>query len=192
MHGVRNGVAMATGGLALGAGAYFGLITGAVPVDLGIGRRVRKLGPLTVDVDAPREVVFDVIAGPYAERTTRAMQQKVEVLERGQDMVLAAHHTPVRGGIKATTVETVRFQRPHRVDFRLVRGPVPHVRETFLLEERGGGTHLDYSGEMGTDLWDLGERWAAVVAPKWESVVETSFADIKSEAERRHSKGARS
>jgi hypothetical protein len=30
-------------------------------------------------------------------------------------------------------VETVRFTPPERVDFRLVRGPVPHVVETFLL-----------------------------------------------------------
>ena len=34
-------------------------------------------------------------------------------------MVLAAHRTPVRGRLVATTVETVRFTRPGRIDFRL-------------------------------------------------------------------------
>ena len=29
--------------------------------------------------------------------------------------------------------ETVRFERPHRVSFRLVKGPVPHVLERFEL-----------------------------------------------------------
>jgi hypothetical protein len=83
-----------------------------------------------------------VIAAPYAERTTRALRDKVQVLERGTEMVLAAHHTPLRGRLRATTVETVRFTRPQRVDFRLVRGPVPHVTETFHLDSDGHGTRI--------------------------------------------------
>lgn len=57
-----------------------------------------RLGPQPVDIAAPREAVFDVIAQPYLGRTTRAMREKVRVLERGSDMVLAAHFTPVAGG----------------------------------------------------------------------------------------------
>jgi hypothetical protein len=57
------------------------------------------------------------------------------------------------------TVETVRFTRPERVDFRLVRGPVPHVVESFMLSEHDAGTRLVYEGELGTDLWALGQRW---------------------------------
>lgn len=187
MHGLRNGAVATLGAVALGAGSYLGLVTGALPVDLGIGRRTRRLGPFTVDVDAPRELVFDVLTAPYAERPARALQEKVQVLERGQDMVLAAHYTPIRGRLRATTVETVRFTRPEHVDFRVVRGPVPHVVESFVLEQRGGRTRLSYSGELGTDLWALGERWGDLVAPKWESVVEASFAAVKVEAERRRS-----
>jgi len=59
----------------------------------------------------------------------------VEVRERGADLVLAAHDTPIGARLRATTVETVRFTPPERVDFRLVRGPVPQVEETFLLTE---------------------------------------------------------
>lgn len=168
-----------------GAGMYLGLVTGALPLDVGIGRRTRPLGPQVVDIAAPRELVFDVVAGPYAERTTRALQQKVQVLERGSDLVLAAHRTPIRGGLAATTVETVRFTRPERIDFRLVRGPVPHVVETFHLEERDGGTTLTYRGELGTDLWRLGERWGDVVARTWEATVAASLDAVKTEAERR-------
>jgi hypothetical protein len=50
-------------------------------------------------------------------------------------MVLAAHRTQVRDGLVATTVETVVFQRPSSVRFRLMRGPVPHVIERFELTE---------------------------------------------------------
>ena len=105
-------------------GGYLGLVTGAVPVDVGVGRRIRPLGPLTVDIAAPSKVVFDVLSEPYLGRQTRVVTEKITVLERGTDMVLAAHRTAVRGRLVATTVETVRFTSPERVDFRLTRGPV--------------------------------------------------------------------
>jgi hypothetical protein len=95
---------------------YAGLVTGAISVDLRVGRRSRPHGPLSVGVDAPRELVFDVIAEPYLGRQTRAVAEKIKVLERGADMVLAAHMTPVHPHLVARTVETVRFTRPERVD----------------------------------------------------------------------------
>jgi hypothetical protein len=169
-----------------GAGALAWVlgVRGAVTVDLGIGRRYRPLGPLRVEIAAPRELVFDVVSHPYLGRASRALREKVEVLERSEDLVLAAHHTPAYGLI-ATTVETVRFERPERVCFRLVRGPVPHVVETFELRESDAGTELVYEGELGTDLWVLGSPWGAAVARTWVATVEGSLSAVKAEAERR-------
>lgn len=164
--------------------AYTLLIRGALTLDLGMGRRVRPLGPIRVEVEADPETVFDVVSAPYLGRTPRAMQSKLEVLERGSDMVLAAHYTPV-GRMVATTVETVRFERPRRVSFRLLRGPVPHAVETYELSASGAGTTLEYSGELGADLWGLGEWWADRVAAPWERTVEASLQSIRSESERR-------
>lgn len=108
------------------AGGYLGLITAAVPVDVNIGRRHIRLGPRSVDIHAARDTVFDLLAEPYLGRRTRAMAEKIHILARGSDMVLAVHRTPVHGGrLVATTVETVRFTRPERVEFGLVRGPSP-------------------------------------------------------------------
>lgn len=168
---------------------YWLLVTGALTLDTGWGRRLRPLGPFSVDIRAPRETVFDVIAAPYLGRTPRALQGKLDVLERGSDLVLAAHRTPVRRGVVATTLETVRFERPERVDFRLVRGPVPHVVEHFMLHSRDGGTTLEYGGELGTDLWALGGWWGAQVAAKWEDAVRSSFSAVVAEAERRTQPG---
>ena len=89
--------------------------------------------------------------------------------------MLAAHYTPTYG-LTATTVEVVRFEPPERVYFRLVRGPVPHVVEQFVLHEVADGTELEYSGELGTDLWALGQAWGAAVARTWEATVESSLA----------------
>ncbi len=102
------------------------------------------------------------------------------------DMVLAAHYTPVLRRLTATTVETVRFEPPSLVAFRLVRGPVPHVVETFALAEApDGGTSFTYSGELGTDFWAVGAWWGDRVAASWERAVEHSLSGIKDEAERR-------
>lgn len=179
----RAAVAVAAGG-AFTAG-YLGLVTGALPVDLGLGRRTRPLGPFGVDIEAPAHTVFDVLSEPYLGRQTRAVAEKVRILERGSDMVLAAHRTVVRGPLVATTVETVRFTRPVQIDFRVTRGPVPYVVEQFLLTAHAGHTRLEYTGELGTDLWAIGARWGDVVAAPWEGAVRTTFAAVKVEAERR-------
>jgi hypothetical protein len=169
---------------AAGAAAYRLVTSGALTLDLGVGRRLQPLGPLLRAIAAPREVVFDVIAAPYLERTPQALEEKLQVWERGSDMVLAAHHTRVKCGV-TTTLETVRFERPDRVDFRLVRGPVPHVVESFLLTPSEEGTVLRWQGELGTDLWALGLWWGHRVALAWEHAVDASFASIANEAERR-------
>jgi uncharacterized protein YndB with AHSA1/START domain len=171
-----------------GAAAYVLVVRGALTLDLGLGRRVRPLGPIHIDVAAPPETLFDVLADPYLRRTPRALRTKLEVLERGSDMVLANHHTPA-GGLTTTTMETVRFERPHRISFRLLRGPVPHVLERFELRPTDAGTELTYTGELGTDFWRLGAWWANRVAPIWVNTVERSLSAARAEAERRASPG---
>lgn len=170
------------GGAATG---YVLVVRGALTLDLGIGRRVRPLRPIRMSIAAPRETVFDVIAAPYLKKTTRAMREKLDVLERGSDMVLAAHFTPLRARLTVTTVETVRFEPPERIAFRLLRGPVPHLLETFELRQTDDGTDLEYRGEIGTDLWRLGSWWGDQVAWPWERTVEESMSAIRAEAERR-------
>ena len=175
----------------VGTVAWALTVRGALTLDIGVGRRVRALGPINVRMRAPRNVVFDVVSGPYLGRTTRALSRKLEVLERGEDVVLAAHYTRAYG-LTATTVETVRFEPPERVHFRLVRGPVPHVLETFELRDLDGETELEYTGELGADLWLLGSLWGAAVARTWEATVAASLEAVRTEAEWRAVHGERS
>lgn len=188
---MRRGVAAlaAAGGLA--GLSYYLVVTGKLTIDTGWGRRVRPLGPFGVEVAAPADTVFDVIAAPYLGRTPRAMASKLRVLDRGADMVLAEHYTPVHHGrLTATTLETVLFDPPHRISFRLVRGPVPQITEEFTLTEHEGLTRLDYSGELGTDFAAAGQWWAGRVAAAWEAAVRSSFTAIQAEAQRRANSGS--
>ena len=172
----------------MGGLGYRLVVSGRLTLDTGIGRTLRPLGPVDVSIAAPRAVVFDVIAAPYLGRTPRALADELTVVERGSDMVLAAHRTPVGRGLVATTVETVRFSRPETVDFRLLRGPVPHVVERFTLHDEADTTRLVYTGELGTDFWALGRWWGDQVARRWEATVRASLESIRNEAERRATK----
>ncbi len=177
--------------IAIAAGAWQGyrlLASGAVTIDVGVGRRVRPLGPVSWEIGAPRETVFDVVSTPYLGRTPRALKSKLDVWEHTSDMVLAAHYTAVRGAT-TTTLETVRFDRPSRIDFRLVRGPVPHVSESFALEATETGTRLTWEGELGTDFWAIGAWWGDRVAIVWEKTVRASLEAVSAEAERRAGNG---
>ena len=168
----------------VGGGVYLLVARGSLTADLGIGRSTRALGPQVVRIRAPRTIVYEVIASPYLGRTPRALESKLRVLERSEAMVLADHYTKV-GPLTATTSETVRFEPPERIHFRLVRGPVPHVVERFELRESEEGTELEYTGELGADLWALGRWWGRRVAARWESAVRDSLAAVAAEAERR-------
>ncbi len=163
--------------------AYEALVRGALTLDLGVGRRVQPLGPRSWEVPASRERMYELLAAPYAERRPAAMREKVEIWERGADMVLAAHRTRV-GRRTVVTVETVRFDPPGRIAFRLVRGPVPHVAEAFELAEAEGRTKVTWSGEIGTDLGPAGAWWGRRVAAAWTSAVDGSLRAVVAAATR--------
>ncbi len=180
----------ATGCVALGgfAGGALLVVRGAVTIDLGWGRRTRELGPLKAAIMAQPEVVFDVVAAPYLGRTPQALADKLRVVERAGDMVIAEHYTRVLGGrMVATTVESVRFDRPLAIHFRLLRGPVPLVTEifTFTAGNAGATTDFVYRGELATDLWSPGAWWGRIVAKRWVAAVSDSMQSIQTEAERR-------
>jgi hypothetical protein len=165
--------------------AFFLVSRGMVVVDLGLGRSFHTLGPITNRITAPRELVFDVVSAPYLGRMPASLEGKIDILERSENLVVALHRTslPLRDAI---TVETVAFERPERVTFKLLRGPVPHVEEEFLLEERDGETDFTYRGELGADLWALGRLYGGrIVKPVWEDVVRRSIEEVKQAAEER-------
>jgi Polyketide cyclase / dehydrase and lipid transport len=174
----------AAAGLFAARGLYRLVARGALTLDTGIGRTQQPLGPVRFEIAASRELVFEVIAAPYLGRTPRALASELDVWERSSEMVLAAHHTEVKCGT-TTTLETVRFERPERIVFRVVRGPVPHVVESFVLAETDRGTLLTWQGELGTDFWGVGHWWGSRVARQWERAVRRSLLAITAEAERR-------
>lgn len=145
------------GGLAAG---YFGMVSGAVTVDVGVGPRCRPLGPIEVAIAAPARAGVRCAVRVVSRAANPGSRGEDQRADGVTDMVLAAHHTPLRRGLVATTVETLAFSRPDLIEFRLTRRPVPHVVEQFLLTDDGDATRLRYVGDFGTDGWAPGARWA--------------------------------
>ena len=168
--------------LALSAGLFLALAMGRAHLDLGFGRSIHQLGPISATIRAPRELVFEVIAAPYRGQSSTS---EIEILARSGDLVVARHHTRVHF-YTAQTTEAVEFTPPTRVCFRHLSGPVPHAAEQFVLEDTDGVTELRYSGELGIDFFILGRiaarRW---VRPQWERVVQAHIEDVKQRAEAR-------
>jgi hypothetical protein len=164
------------------AALFLALAMGRLHLDLGVGRSIHQLGPITVTIAAPRELVFEMIAAPYLGRSS-ATAAGIEVLTQSDDLVVARHHTKVHF-YTAQTTEAVDFTPPARVGFRHLCGPVPHALEEFVLEETDAGAELRYSGEIGIDFFILGRiagrHW---VRPQWERVVSAHIADLKDRAE---------
>jgi hypothetical protein len=163
-------------------------LIGRLTIDLGWGRTRHALGPIELMIDAPRAVVFDVVASPYLGRTPRELREQLEVLERGSDLVVAAHHTRL-SLLTSTTVESVRFEAPERISFRLLRGVAPSVTEEFTFEETDARTVMGYRGELAMDFWIFGRLAGRfLVKPTWEKVVRSHLGDVKAMAEERAQK----
>jgi hypothetical protein len=161
------------------------LARGRLTLDTRLGRSFHRLGPLAVEIAAPRELVFEQLSAPYLGRTPREVAATLDVIERGTDMVVARHVTKV-AFYTSETVESVRFEAPGRISFRHLRGPVPHAVEAFELAERNGGTELVYTGELGIDFWVLGKLAGRYwVTPTWLGVVREHLDEVKSAAEAR-------
>jgi hypothetical protein len=175
-------------GAGVAAAGYVGLVTGACPLDLGLGRRVRPLGPSWWRWPPPASWSSTSSPSPTWVGPRGRWPPSSGCWNAAATWCWRLTSPPGwAAGAGRQTVETVRFTRPERVDFRLVRGPVPHVVEAFVLSEQAGGagTRLAYRGEIGADLWRAGQYWCALVARRWEQTVAASLAAVKVEAERR-------
>jgi hypothetical protein len=169
-------------------GGVLALAMGRMHLDLGWGRSVHPLGPLRVRIEAPRELVFEIISAPYVGR---AHDESIEVIARGEALVVAAHLTRVHF-YAARTVEAIELEPPTRMGFRHLTGPVPYAVEEFRLAADGDATELHYDGELGIDYFWLGRlaarRW---VLPQWNRTVSEHLSEVKPRAERRAERALR-
>ncbi len=133
-----------------------------------------RLKTQSVGVAAPRELVFEVVA---------AAGKDVGEVEDGR---LVEFETEWAGRV-ITTTESVSLERPRRIGYRWVTGPLIGVEEEILLEETGPrSTEMTYRGRFRTPKGVVGWlRGAVVVRPIFNKLVRQHLEQGKDLAEAR-------
>jgi hypothetical protein len=94
--------------VATAAAGYMLVVRGVVTLDLGLGRRVRPLGPIRLEVAASPETLFDVIAGPYLAKTPRAMRSKLQLGQLWGQLVARTWERAVQRSLDVAHAEPQR------------------------------------------------------------------------------------
>jgi hypothetical protein len=174
------------------AGGYVGVVTGALAIDLGVGRRTRALGTQTVKIGAPRGRRSSTSSPPGTWRASRGtLRRRFGCWSAAPTWCWPpiAHRCVDRWWPPRSKPSGSPGRSGWTSGWSAARCRTSSSGST--LTATNTGTTLDYRGELGTDLWRIGQRWGDLVADQWERAVATSLEVIKAEAERRASLGAR-
>lgn len=133
-----------------------------------------RLKRQTVQVAAPRELVFEVVAAAGKKTGETA------------DGILVEFETQL-GERVIKTVEEVRLRPPHSIAYRWVEGPLEGVEEEIRFEQsRPGQTEMIYSGSLapapGVSGW---LRTILMVRPTFNRLVSEHLEQGKQVAETR-------
>ena len=103
-----------------------------------------------IDIDAPREAVYDMALDPSRLHDWVTIHRKVNKVDDGEprrgfqmDQTLCLRHANFKVHWTLTEAE-----RPRRATWE-GRGPAgSYARTSYVLQERDGGTHFEYQNEF--------------------------------------------
>lgn len=155
-------------------------------------RRMRRnrpirMRPCSVRIDAPRELVFQMMSHFGRGRLPGDNNEASKVLERDGNSLVVEFQTKTLFTTYAT-IEEVTLQPPKRIDFEHLSGPLQYAREAFIFEDVDGKmTHLTHTGEFILNSRALFGWLAGViyVKPIFERVIVRHLAQVKQAAEAR-------
>ncbi|MDQ4142229.1 MAG: hypothetical protein M3198_00535 [Actinomycetota bacterium] len=128
----------------------------------------------TVEVDAPRDLVFEVVAGAG---------KKVREINQGK---VVEFETQWRDrSIK--TVEELRLDPPREIRYRWLEGPLQNVVEKIVFDSKGASsTKMTYTGTFESDRGIAGwVRSFVFVRPAFDRLVREHLDEGKRIAETR-------
>lgn len=125
-------------------------------------------------VRAPQELCFEVVAA--AGRKLRDVSDTEKIVE---------FRTKNRGR-EVITVERLLLERPNRITYEWLEGPLPEVSETISFSYADGATTLTYAGSFavrgGALRRLIGRLW---IKPVFDRLVREHLEEAKDIAERR-------
>ena len=147
-----------------------------------------KLSDKSVYINAPREMVFQMLSSFGKGSLPGVQGESSRVLERDGDTIIAEFMT-TSGKRVYRTMEKVQLYPPERITFEHLQGPLIFSEEEFNLAEKDDGTELRYYGEIGCRIPLLaGLGWIIAkfyVKPKYDAVIRIHMSALKTAAEAR-------
>lgn len=146
-----------------------------------------RLRPQTIRIDAPRELVFQMMSNFGRGRLPGDNSEASRVVCREGNRIVAEFRT--RAGLFTyTTLEEVRLHPPERIEFRHMEGPLAYAVEEFafraVAERR---TDLTHSGEFAWSGFPFFGWLGGLIytRPVFERAIAAHMDQVKSAAEAR-------
>ena len=150
--------------------------------------RVRDVGPIEVEIDAPPALVYQMLAaiGQGAQRAG----ERAEVVERSGDRLVADFWTrvalPLGRWRSVRTREAVLLVPPDRVEYEHLDGPIRGLRESIAVEPLGSRrARLVYAGRYQSRGAADALAFQLIAGPALERAVRDHVADLCGRAEAR-------
>ena len=147
-----------------------------------------KLADQSRYIEAPREMVFQMLSAFGKGTLPGAQGESSRILKREGNSIIVEFMTP-SGGRIYRTVEEVKLFPPERISFRHLEGPLAFAEEEFKFVESEDGTELQYNGEIEHRVPLLpGVGWIVAllyIRPKYDAVIRAHMENAKVAAEAR-------
>jgi len=134
-----------------------------------------KLAEQQIEVHAPRELCFEVVAAAGTR------------VERRSDVEWVVEFVSDEGSSAVRTVELLTLERPHAIHYEWLEGPLDEVRETIFFDELDPATtRLRYVGEFSFGGGPIRDAVARLrIKPKFDRLVRDHLEEARTVAERR-------
>ena len=146
-----------------------------------------ELSPQSVEIDAPRELVFQMLSSFRRGRVAGDNAESTQLLSE-EGNVKTVEFITRAGPFTYRTLEEVTLYRPEKIEFRHVEGPLDFSEETFTLEETAGGnTLLSHSGRFIWKRFPFFGWLGGIIytRPMYHRVIRKHFVAVKEAAEAR-------
>lgn len=121
----------------------------------------------TVDLDADRETVFDVLTGQWAALWPVRQQRVRDSVAPGLPDGLGSVRALRVLGLWLIHEQITAHHRPPLIEYRTIRGPVRRHHGRIRLTGAGSATHLDYRIYFDTPSWIPGALLATALQHTW-------------------------
>ncbi len=149
-----------------------------------------RLPDVEVEIKADRRLAFQVLTAFGASQGSEGASR---VLSKDGNQLLVEFKVPMGGPFGGRkihcTVECVALREPELIEFEGVKGPLPLLKDRFVLEERGACTRFRYESTFGVRGWIPG--WIVgmlYVRPMMKRFMRQHVEELKETIEARASR----